>query len=78
MSEGLRETVRVTAVLEGGMTRVLVEASCPPGRPQDGITWDLPTHLIPPRLRGVGSRFVVVLPEDEESGEVGIEAAPGG
>jgi hypothetical protein len=72
--DGLRETVRVTATLDNDMTRVLVEASCPPGRPQDGVTWDLPTHLIPPRLRGVGSRFVVMLPADEESGEVGIEA----
>ncbi len=76
MDEAMRETVRVTAALEGGMTRVLVEASCPTGRPQDGVTWDLPTHLIPPRLRAAGSRFVVVLPADEEGGEVGIEEVP--
>ena len=53
MDEAMRETVRVTAVLENGMTRVLAEASCPPDQPQDGVTWELPTHLIPPRLRAV-------------------------
>ena len=72
MADEMRETVRVAAALDTGMTRVVVEGSHAPGRPQDGVTWELPTHLIPPRLRGVGSRFVVVLPED---GEPAIEPA---
>jgi hypothetical protein len=49
----LREPVRLILHLNEGYTRVLLERS-------EGVFWDIPTEVIPPHLRALGSRFIVV------------------
>ncbi len=46
--------------LNEGYTQVLLERTEGLGIANGGITWDLPTEIIPPHLRGLGSRFVVI------------------
>lgn len=46
--------------LSGGFTKVLLEQTAGAGLADGGIEWDIPTDRIPPHLRAVGSRFVIV------------------
>lgn len=55
----LRERVRVMMHLNEGYTRVLVERTEGLGLADGGVAWDIPTGIIPPHLRPLGSRFVV-------------------
>jgi hypothetical protein len=56
----LREPVRLMMHLNEGYTRVLLERSEGVGLANFGIFWDTPTQVIPPRLRALSSRFIVV------------------
>lgn len=47
--------------LPAGYTKVLVERTYGLGLGDGGICWDIPTDKIPPELRAIGSRFIVVL-----------------
>ena len=51
----LRQVARVDMHLPGGFTRVILFNL-------GGHWWDIPTDKIPPRLRGIGSEFVVIMP----------------
>jgi hypothetical protein len=55
-----REPVRVLFHLSDGYTKVSVERSEGQGMADGGIMWDIPTKLIPPHLKGIGSRFFLV------------------
>jgi hypothetical protein len=46
--------------LNEGFTRVLVERTEGRGMANGGATWDIPTQIIPPHLRRIGSRFIVL------------------
>jgi hypothetical protein len=52
MPDTLREKVRVVMHLPEGYTKVLVERI-------RGVYWDIPTSVIPPHLRQMGTRFIV-------------------
>jgi hypothetical protein len=56
----LREPARVEMHLDGGHTRVRLERMTGVGMAEQGTHWDIPTRRIPPELRAIGSRFVVV------------------
>jgi len=45
--------------LNEGYTRVVVERTEGLGLADGGVTWDMPTRMIPPHLRCLGSRFIV-------------------
>ena len=55
----LREKVRVIMHLPEGHTKVLVERTLGVGMADGGIYWDIPTTVIPPHLRQMGSRFLL-------------------
>jgi hypothetical protein len=55
----LREKVRIIMHLPEGYTKVLVEWTLGVGMTDGGIYWDIPTSVIPPHLRRIGSRFIV-------------------
>ena len=55
-----REPVRVLFHLGGGYTKVLLERTVGVGLADGGVMWDIPTEAIPPRLRGIDSRFLYV------------------
>jgi hypothetical protein len=55
----LREKVRVIMHLPEGYTKILVERTLGLGMADGGIYWDIPTSVIPPHLRRMGSRFIV-------------------
>ncbi|HKI37948.1 MAG TPA: hypothetical protein VKA46_39200 [Gemmataceae bacterium] len=55
-----REPARVLMHLNGGYTKVSLERFEGVGLANGGIEWDIPTRSIPPHLRGIGSRFLVV------------------
>jgi hypothetical protein len=46
--------------LNEGYTRVFLERTEGLGMANGSITWDIPTEIIPPHLRLLGSRFVVI------------------
>lgn len=56
----LHEVVRLIMHLNEGYTRVLLERTEGLGMANGGVTWDIPTEVIPLSLRLLGSRFVVV------------------
>jgi hypothetical protein len=60
MTIELKERVKLIMHLPGGYSRVLVESTVGVGLAGGGVRWDIPTEAIPPRLRGLGSRFVVI------------------
>lgn len=69
MPSTLCEKVKLTMHLPGGYSKVLVERTIPLNMGPGGICWDIPTETIPPHLRNIGSRFIVVatqsaLPKD--------------
>ena len=56
----LREKVRVINAPSRGLHEsIVVECTLGVGMADGGIYWDIPTSLIPPRLRQMGSRFIV-------------------
>jgi hypothetical protein len=69
----LREPVRVLMHLNGGYTKVFLERTEGIGMANGGVEWDIPTRLIPPHLRPIGSRFIVrtngVWPEATDTAE---------
>jgi len=66
-----REPVRVLMHLNGGYTRVSVVRTEGSGMADGGMTWDIPTAVIPPHLRALGAQFLAVVPrftpEDQDS-----------
>ena len=60
MTVELKEKVKLIMHLPGGYSRVLVESTVGVGLAGGDIHWDIPTEAIPPRFRGLGSRFVVI------------------
>ncbi len=60
MPFNLSEKVRVIMHLPGGYTKVLVEWTLGVGMADGGIYWDIPTEVIPPHLRSMGSRFLLL------------------
>jgi hypothetical protein len=73
----LREPVRLLMHLNEGFTQVLLERTEGIGMADGGIRWDIPTELIPPDLRAIGSRFVVTmrLGDHQEPHASGLELA---
>jgi hypothetical protein len=57
-----RGPARVLFHLNGGYTKILFEDTVGSGQGDGGICWDIPTRLIPPHLRMIGSRFCVIRP----------------
>ena len=55
-----RELVRVLFHLSEGYTKVVVEITEGVGLADGGCWWDIPTKVIPPHLRCIGSRFYLV------------------
>jgi hypothetical protein len=55
----LRERCHVTMHLTGGFTRVMLDGTLEVGMADGGVWWDIPTQLIPVRLRPIGSRLLV-------------------
>ena len=62
MRDSLKQPVRVVMHLNGGFTKVVLEPTEGVGLADGGIYWDIPTEVIPPQLRQVGSRFTVISP----------------
>jgi hypothetical protein len=60
-----REPVRVTMHLNEGYTKVVLERTVGLGMADGGIEWDIPTEIIPPYLRPIGSRFILVSADRE-------------
>ena len=56
----VREPARVLMHLNGGYTKISLERTEGLGMANGGIEWDIPTRLIPPHLRPIGSRFLIV------------------
>jgi hypothetical protein len=61
----LRVRVQVSMHLNEGYTKVALANG-------GGYTWDIPTQIIPPPLRPLGSRFIVITqsiwPEPDDTG----------
>jgi hypothetical protein len=55
-----REKVRVIAHSPEGYTKVVLESTLGVGMADGGIYWDIPTKVIPPHLRQLGSRFLLL------------------
>ena len=55
-----RELVQVLFHLSEGYTKVVVEITEGVGLADGGCWWDIPTKVIPPHLRCIGSRFYLV------------------
>ncbi|HTU20993.1 MAG TPA: hypothetical protein VMG10_23275 [Gemmataceae bacterium] len=74
----LREPVRLIMHLNEGYTRVLLERTEGLGLANGGVIWDIPTQVIPPHLRCLGSRFIVankaLQPEPGDTAELLREA----
>lgn len=68
-----REPARVVMHLSSGFTKVALERTMGSGMADGGIYWDIPTVRIPPHLRAIGSRFVVITqsvrPEPQDSAD---------
>ncbi|MCA9615880.1 MAG: hypothetical protein KC586_24160 [Myxococcales bacterium] len=60
--------------LDGGHTRVVIEATEGVGLADGGIRWDLPTRGIPLALRALGSRFVVTVSAAPSTGREDLAA----
>lgn len=56
----LQEPVKLLMHLNGGYSKVVLERTVGLGIADGGIEWDIPTELIPPQLRAIGSRFIVI------------------
>lgn len=56
----LREKCQVVMHLNEGFTKVSLDGTRETGLADGVVSWDIPTHLIPVRLRRIGSRLVVV------------------
>ena len=61
LRESIRYPVRVLFHLNEGYTRVLMD-SLLDGVPASLYDLDVPTKIIPPHLRRLGSRFILVWP----------------
>jgi hypothetical protein len=68
-----REPARLLFHLGGGYSRVLLTRFDGMGITDGSVGIDIPTTAIPPALRGLGSRFVVVgqyiTPEDHDTAD---------
>ena len=73
----IEEPVRVLFHLNG-YTKVIVERTEGVGMADGGITWDIPTDVIPAPLRRIGSRFVVSAPTKPEETQEGYRVRPFG
>jgi hypothetical protein len=60
MPHETRCTVRLEMHLPAGYSKVRAELGGGVGLAGGEIYWDIPTHCIPPHLRKIGSRFVVI------------------
>ena len=60
MPHDSRYTVRLEMHLPAGYSRVKLELGGGVGLAGGEIYWDIPTESIPPHLRKLGSRFVVI------------------
>jgi hypothetical protein len=56
----MRDKVKVVMQLPEGYTKVLVERTYGLGIADGGIYVEVPSKIIPPYLRAIGSRFVLV------------------
>ena len=61
LCDPIRHPVRVLFHLNEGYTRVLMERLVD-GRPVSLYDLDIPTSIIPPHLRPLGSRFMLIWP----------------
>lgn len=79
-----REPAQVIMPLPENWTKILLVRTYGVGLADGGIYWDIPTEVIPPTLRSIGSRFVItakLLPDQVRQGreawhEVQIEEIP--
>lgn len=56
--ENIYEGIAIVEMhLNGGFTKVLLEATLGIGLANGGISWDISTEEIPHKLRNIGSRF---------------------
>jgi hypothetical protein len=55
----IREPAQVMMHLPENWTQVLLLRTYGLGMADGGIYWDIPTEVIPPQLRSLGSRFVI-------------------
>lgn len=55
-----KEPARVLMNLSGGYTKVVLERTIGCGLTDGAVELDIPTAIIPPPLRAIGSRFIVV------------------
>jgi hypothetical protein len=60
--------------LDGGMTKVSLLRTEGKGLADGGITWEIPTSIIPMHLRTIGSYFVIVAPNLRPNTSDSIEA----
>lgn len=60
MPRTIRDKVKVAMQLPEGYTKVLVERTYGLGIADGGIYVDVPSKIIPPHLRAIGSRFVLI------------------
>jgi hypothetical protein len=67
----IREVVRVLMPSNGGCTCVLLERATAAMRRE--YTWEIPTGRIPPHLRRIGSRFVVILDDPWDTEQDSVE-----
>ena len=69
----IREPARILFHLNEGFTRILFERTEGLGIANGGAEWDIPTSLIPPNLRRIGSRFMIdsasIWPEPGDTAE---------
>ena len=61
MPRTLRDKVKVVMHLPEGYTKVLVERTYGLGIADGGLYVDVPSKVIPPQLREIGSRFILVM-----------------
>jgi hypothetical protein len=54
------QKVKLTMHLPGGFSRVLVDSTVGVGLVGGVVHWEIPTDSIPPHLRKLGSRFIVL------------------
>ncbi len=69
----LREPARILFHLDHGYTKISLERTEGKGLAYGGAEWDIPTASIPPYLRKIGARFIIITdtitPEENDSVE---------
>jgi len=62
ISVPFKEPAQLLMHLNSGFTKVILLGTKGQGLADGGVTWEIPTEVIPAHLRPVGSRFIVVAP----------------